>query len=200
MPDAPASPGVKNNMRELEFIHAREDVSRVLHYANNIGLIIRNDHPTDQPQSDVVSPSEIDYIECGVFMLYKPSWVYGEPKFGVIPGGANAGKYSQNPATNYVSLVAYFSGERSNGSRRLLGNGFISRDTEWFRSYDKTIHRADYDVEHTFGTLIKSIGTGMYLRGGVHIYSVLKYAQLELQTGIALPPFDYIEWPSVDTQ
>ena len=187
-------------MKELEFLHAHEDVSRVLQYANNVGLIIRNDHPTDGPQSDLVSPSEIDSIVSGVFMLYKPEWVYGEPEFGIIPNGFNAGKYSQSPATNYVSLVAYFSGERTNRTRSLLGSGFLSRNTSWFRSNDKTTHIADPDVSLTFDILRREIDTGMCLRGGVHNYLILEYAQLKLQSGIALPPFDYIEWPPLGTR
>jgi len=185
-------------MRDFEFIHATEDVREVLQFANDLGLVIRDDQPTATPEPKIISAEQVEELSAGVYMLYRPEWVFGEFVFEVIPDGYNAGKYFQHPSTNYVSVNLYFGGERLDGSVRRLGGGNLSRRLNWYRPCDHTIHDAPPDVKAVFDTIRKHIDTRKRLRGGVHRYTVLREAWQKLADGSAVPPFPYIEWPPVE--
>lgn len=182
-------------MRDFEFIHASEDVRKVLVLASSLGLVIRNDIPNDTPDPIIVSADDVEGLSQGSFILYKPEWVFGDFKFDEIASGYNAGKYFQHPATNYSGLKLYFGGEHHDQCLR-LGGGNLSRDVDWYRPLDHTVHLAPSDVKSTFDAIRRAIDTGKRLRGGVHNYTVLDEAWKKLRDGVATPPFDYIEWPA----
>ena len=182
-------------MRNFEFIHSTEDVHRVLWIAAKLGLIIRDDSPAAEPHPKMVSTAAFNTLSAGSFMLYRPSWVLGPLQFEEITSGYNSGKYFQNPATNYSAVTAYFGGERLDENTPRLGNGDLSRDVDWYRPSDQTIHPAPPEVEIVFNEIRREIDTGRRLRGGVHNYAVLEGASKKLDKGSHLPPFDYIEWP-----
>lgn len=182
-------------MRDIRLINAREDVPRVLRHARELGLVILDDSPTPTPAPRFVQESEIDTYKRGNFIMYLPEWVFGKPQFTQISGGYSKGKFSRHPNTNNTSIGIYFSGERRDGSVKRLGSGDMSRNVEWYRSTDHSVHRAPPSVEEVFDALWKRINTGKYLRGGGFRYRVLETAWGKLVGGAAMPPFDYIEWP-----
>lgn len=196
MPDSPPIVVGQLVMREFEFIHAAEDVPAVLRFAAELGLIIRRDEPTINPEPDILNDDQISNIGDGVFILYRSNWVFGEFVFGKIRGGYNEGKYSQNPSTNYASITAYFGGEKMIDSVWRLGAGLLGRSIDWYRPSDHSVQPAPPDVKKVFNTIREHIDTRRRLRGGVHKYAVLERALKKLSEGRALPPFDYIEWPT----
>jgi hypothetical protein len=195
VPDSAAVIAAKIDMRDFELIHATDDMHQVLLFCADIGLIIRHDVPTEKPLSKIIYLTDICMLTNGSFCLYRPEWVFEEPKFDIIDSGHNEGKYFQNPATNYVSINLYFSGERKDRSGCRLGSGNLTYDVNWYRSSDHTLHVSPPDVKGVFNEIRKHMDTGRRLRGGVHNYAVLQNAWDKLIGGSALPPFDYIEWP-----
>jgi len=186
-------------MRDIRLIQASEDVPRVLRHARELGLVILDDSPTPTPAPWFVQERQIDTYESGSFIMYLPEWVFGKPVFSQISDGYYKGKFSRHPNTNNTSIGISFSGERMDGSVKRLGSGDMSRNVEWYRSTDHSVHRAPPSVEEVFDALWKRINTRKYLRGGGFRYRVLEKAWDKLCGDVAMPPFDYIEWPPKKT-
>ena len=182
-------------MRDLEFIHATDDVRHILEFAAKNRLLIRDDAPTKEPKPRLINAENLGTRDSGSFVLYKPDWVFGELIFEMIPAGFNKGKYFQHPSTNYVGISIFFTGERRDNLVLRLGSGSISRKIDWYNPSNNTIQPAPPEVKAVFNVIRKHIDTGRRLRGGVHNYAVLEGAWTKLIEGVAMPPFDYIEWP-----
>jgi hypothetical protein len=182
-------------MVDREIIHCASDVSAFLKMAHELGLIVRIDAPSELPKPIIASADCLEGLDRGVFALYRPDWIFGEQQFQQIPAGYNVGKYSQSPRVNSTQISAYFGGERRDGEVRRLGVGVISWHNLWYDSRLRTECRTPPEVRHVYGSLMAALGTGVYLSGGVHRYLVFRNALKQFETGEALPPFDYIEWP-----
>lgn len=182
-------------MRDIRLIHASEDVPRVLGHARELGMVILDDSPTSTPAPRFVQDDQIDNYKKGSFIMYLPEWVFGKPEFSQIGGGYNKGKFFRHPNWNNTSIGISFFGERMDGTVKRLGSGDMSRNVEWYRSTDHSVHRAPSSVEEVFDALWKRINTGKYLRGGGFRYWVLEKAWDKLSRDVVMPPFDYIEWP-----
>jgi len=182
-------------MRDIRLIHASEDVSRVLRHARELGLVIQDDSPTPTPAPRFVQDDQINNYKRGSFVLYLSEWVFGKPEFSEIKRGYSKGKFDRRPNWNNTSIAISFSGERMDGTVKRVGAADMSRNVEWYRSTDHSVHRAPASVEEVFNALWKRINTGKYLRGGGFRYRVLEKAWDKLCSGVAMPPFDYIEWP-----
>jgi hypothetical protein len=180
-------------MPDREFIHATEDVVEVLRAVARIGLIICHDIPSISPRPNVVTVERENAYDRGVFVVFRPDWVFGEFQFQEIPGGYNKGKFSLSPSVNLAPITVYFGGERLDNNAQRLGAGAISWSKSWYRSQDRTTHSSPAEVEVFFRKIIEAIGTGKSLRGGSHNYLLLAYAARKLEQGCALPPFDYID-------
>jgi hypothetical protein len=180
-------------VRELNFIHAQEDVPRLLCLASEMGLTLRNDRPTCEPASNILNPASLGEPTKGVFVGYRSEWVFGEFKHDLIDGGYNRGKYFQMPATNYAGIQLYFSGERSNNDIPRLGNGFISRDIDWYNPANHTVSRAPPEVKETFDQIMEKISTRKYIIAGGCRYIVLQGALKRMATGALRPPFDFMD-------
>ena len=70
---------------DREIIHSTGDVSAVLKMAHGRGLIVRVDAPTESPEPDIATAGRLATFDRGVFMLFRPEWVFGEPQFQRIP-------------------------------------------------------------------------------------------------------------------
>jgi hypothetical protein len=180
-------------VRDFSFIHSTEDVADVLGLASELGLILRDDEPTSEPAPDIVDLGRITSLKAGVFMAYMPEWVFGDFKHCVITDGYSKGKYFQMPSTNYIGLSFYFSGERCDGDVIRLGSGFVSRNIEWYRPEDRTVHPAPPDVKAMFDTIRKRIDTKKYIKVGGRRYAVLPGALRKLASKSYRPPFDFMD-------
>lgn len=182
-------------MTAREIIHASEDVQTVLRIAVELGMVIQRDAPSDRPEPQVIKEDEIDAYDRGVFILYRPQWVLGKPEFQPITAGHNRGKFFQRPRVNIAPITLSLGGERLDGDVRRLGGGSISRHADWLRGADQTLQPTPHAVRSAYDSIIRRIDVGKRLRGGVHTYIVLAHAWEKLASGLALPPFDYVEWP-----
>jgi hypothetical protein len=182
-----------NKVRDFSYIHAEEDVADVLGLASELGLIIRNDEPTAEPAPNIVAPGRISSLNTGIFMAYLPEWVFGDFKYNLITAGHNKGKYDQMPSTNCIKLQFSFWHERKDGDFIRLGNGTISRDIEWYRPEDHTVHPAPPEVKAIFDTIRKRIDTKKYIKVGGRRYAVLPGALKKLADRSYRPPFDFMD-------
>lgn len=182
-------------MADREIIHSARDVPVFIKMAHERGLVVRVDAPTECPKPDIATADRLATLDRGVFILFRPEWVFGEPQFQRIPGGHNEGKYSQSPGVNVAPITAYFGGERRDGVVRRLGGGTIGWNNRWYDARFHIERPAPPDVKAVYDSLLAASDTGVYLSGGVHEYLVLRDALQQLEAGAAAPPFDYIEWP-----
>ena len=195
-PTAPTEAALE--MPDIEIIHAGEDVPAVLRLASEIGLIVRRDTPTAAPEPDLLQPEQFVRFDRGVFMLYRPEWVFGQFQFQEIPAGHNKGKYSLSPGVDSSSITTFFGGERVIGDSVRLGGGVISFNNSWYRTRDRSQRRTPPDVRAVWKKLVKAVDSGHHLSGGGHKYTVLRAAWDKLMSGSAMPPFEYIDWHSPD--
>lgn len=182
-------------MRDLELIHAKEDISTVLQLARDTGLTIRVAEPTPTPVPIIIDGSKLGLISRGVFDGYRDEWMFRRLVYHRIEKGAYEGKYSYGPAVNYAGIQFYFTGEREIKNHYALGSGFISRDLRWYDATAHEVHLAPQNVKATFESIRMRLDTGVYVRAGVHKYLILEGALKKIKEGY-LPPFDFIEWPT----
>lgn len=181
-------------MVDRNLIHATEDVASVLQLASDMGLVIQSDEPTDLPRANIVPRNALNSIKRGSFTLYKTEWIFGSLKYREISGGYNKGRFFQQPRTNLAPIEINFFGEYMDGDRLRLGGGGIAWHRTWSRTSDRTEQPTPPDIKKTYDELYKAIYYGKRLRGGGQTFMVLKEAWSKLARGIALPPYDYIEW------
>jgi hypothetical protein len=184
-------------MPNREFIHASEDVAKILKFVIELGLIIRVDQPTIDREPKVLSVDEIEEINRGVFFIFHPNWFFGEDQYIQISDGINRGKYSISPRVNGSPITLYFGGERIDGDILRLGSGFLSWDKKWLYQPEGTIHNAPREVGIVYEKIIKFMDMRKSLKGGIHTYMVLEAAWCKLNAKEVFPPFDYILWPPV---
>jgi hypothetical protein len=182
-------------MPDRELIHANEDTTSVLNLAVELGLTIRLDLPTLTPTPDILCIERLKDFQSGIFILYRPEWIFGDQQFIEISDGYNVGKYSQSPRINSSSITLYLSGERLENDKLRLGSGFISWSKTWLRQSDGTVHKAPHEVDLIYKELLKLIETRKSLKGGGHTYTVFEIAWGKLMAGSASPPFNYLDWP-----
>jgi len=184
-------------MRDVRLVLACEDVPRTLRAARELGLIILDDSPTPSPAPKFVEENDIDAYQSGSFIMYRPEWVFDAFAFSVINRGHFKGSFFRHPNTNNTSIQFHCSRERVDGVVKRLGSGGLSRNIEWYRSVDHTVHPAPPSVATALEDLRKRISTGKYLRGGGRRYFLLQGALKKLTNGDAVPPFDYIEFDQI---
>lgn len=184
---------------DCEIIHSAVDVPAFLGLAHELGLHIRVDAPTEFPESDMATADRLTSFDRGVFMLSRPEWAFGAPQYHRIAGGYNEGKYFQSPRVNVAEITAYFGGERLDGSGRRLGDGTISWNKWWYEPSLHIEHPTPPDVKTVYDSLLAASNSGVVVSGGVHKYLVLRGALQQLKAGMALPPFDFIEFPPSET-
>jgi hypothetical protein len=114
-------------MAVKEIIHASEDVPAVLRCAVDLGMIIQYDAPSERPEEHIVTEDQIGSYDRGIFMLYRPEWVFGKPQFQPINAGHNKGKFFQSPRVNFAPISLSMGGERLDGEFHRLGGG-VFRD------------------------------------------------------------------------
>lgn len=180
-------------MAAVQVVHAFEDVAMVLSCALELGMVIQVDAPAERPEQALVSSEVLPRLGHGVFVLYRPDWVFGSPVFVEVSGGLNAGKFFQKPRVNVAPITASFSGERQEGLVSRLGSGTISRHADWLCSVDQTLQSSPVAVKSVYDALIKKVDTRHRLRGGGHNFIVLEHAWRKLSNGLAQPPFDYLK-------
>jgi hypothetical protein len=179
-------------MAAVKFVHAFEDVAVVLMCAAELGMTIQVDAPTEGPEQDTVSIVDLNKLGHGVFLLYRPEWVFGTPEFAKISAGRNRGKYFQKPRVNFAPITVSFGGERVESGVTRLGSGTLSVHTNWLNSFDQTLQPTPDAVRSAYDIVKKKIDTRKRLRGGGQIFMVLEYASKKLNSRTALPPFDYL--------
>lgn len=180
-------------MRDFAFIHSAEDVTEVLELISAFGLIIRRDEPTPEPAPRVVDIDSIPNIREGLFAVYLQSWVFAELSYNIIDAGYRKGMYDQKPSTNCVKIQLSFREERREGVKIRLGNGYVSRDVDWYKSSNNTIQSAPVEVKIAFEYIIKSIDTKKYMMIGGRRYAFLKGALEKIYLDSYLPPFDFMD-------
>lgn len=182
-------------MRDLELIHAKEDIGNVLQLAIDAGLTIRVAEPTPTPSPVIIDSSRLNLISSGVFDAYRDEWMFDDLVYHKIDEGGYKGKYSYAPTVNYVGIQFYFIGERKGKNQHTLGNGFVSRDLKWYDPAAHEVYAAPPEVKGVFDTICKRLDTRVYVHAGVHKYLILGGALKKIKVGY-LPPFDFIEWPA----
>jgi hypothetical protein len=180
-------------MREFDFIHAAEDVASVLLAASELGLALRLDEPTSEPTPVILDSKSISEQTEGLFVGCLPDWVFGTARYQLIDSGHNQGKYFQMRKTNYVGLQLYFSGERRDDSIFRLGNGFVSRDIEWYSPEDHSVHPPPSEVRVIFDLIRKKIDTKKCISAGGRRYMILPKALEKLNCCTHRPPFDFMD-------
>lgn len=179
-------------MATAKFVHALEDVAAVLICAAELGMTIQIDAPTERPEKEMLSRLDFNKVGHGVFLLYRPEWVFGAPEFAEIPAGRNRGKYFQKPRVNFAPITVSFGGERVESGVTLLGSGTISVHTDWLNSVNQTLQPTPDAVKSAYDFVKKKMDTRKRLRGGGQTFIVLEYALQKLNSGTASPPFDYL--------
>jgi len=180
-------------MRDFAFIHSAEDVADVLKLVSDLGLIIRRDEPSRQPVPDIVDVAVIPELREGAFMAFLPNWVFGGRRYNLIEAGYRKGLYDQMPSTNCINLSFYFGKESPEESYIRLGNGSLSRDIQWYRPEDHTVHPAPSEVKELFDRIRRNIDTGKYLKVGGRKYAFLRGALKKFVEKSYLPPFDFMD-------
>src|SRR5688572_5941153 len=137
-------------MPDREFIHSAFDVSAVLYYALGSGMQVIVDTPQPEPRPRMITTEDVPLYESGVFLLFKPEWVYGEFQVSLASAGHYAGKFFVQPRVNFAPVTVYFSGERLVDGRRKLGSGVLSVHSDWLEMPAKLTHSTPAEVKMWF--------------------------------------------------
>lgn len=181
-------------MPDREFIHSISDISAVLHYALGSGMQVMFDGPQPEPRPRFLAQEDVALRESGVFLLFKPEWVYGEFQISPVLQGHNAGRFFVQPRANFAPITVYFSGERVVDGRRKLGSGTLSFHRDWLEMPAKVMHPTPAEVEMWFKRVFAQVTSGAQVRVGVHRYHICRGVIDDPRAGECLPPFDYIPW------
>jgi hypothetical protein len=177
-----------------EFIHAHEDIDKILHWADSIGLLLLPERLEDndcQPKR----PEEFRSFPRVTILLFRREWIVDAIELHRISGGINVGKYFVRTNINFAAISLSFDGDEDVAGVRRLGGGDISYGREWLHAKTHEMRLSPPDVAQTYKQVCKHLFSKISVRGGVHNYHVCKEAA-ELATRIPTrPPFDYIPWP-----
>lgn len=181
-----------------EFIHSREDIRDILHWADSIGLLLLLPQYLDKKEVRPKKLQEVRSFSGGTILLYRPEWVMADIEVMLIDSGIDAGKYVIPTGVNFSSIKLSFQGDEDIGGARRLGGGYVSYDREWLHREAHEMRLSPPEVAQTYKQVCKQLFSKISVRGGVHNYHVCKEAA-ELATRIPTrPPFDYIPWPPPD--
>ena len=185
-------------MPDREFIHSREDVSDAFRYARTLGLKVLPGAARAVDVSEPLSADELEYVDRGVFYLYRTEWIDGPLQVLHIDAGANAGKYVVKSNVNFSVITIYFQGEAIVGRARQLGAGAISFKRDWLHSAAHEMRPAPDGVAKDYAAMCKHLLSRDVVRAGVHRYYVARHAARLASSEVTRPPFDFIPWPLVD--
>jgi hypothetical protein len=181
-------------VRDFSFIHASEDVRKVLSAAADAGVTIRDGDPTSDPGPVIIEKSQFSDKNRGQFVGYRDEWIFGDLPVHEITAGAYQGQYDISPGTNAAGIDFYFMGEREIERRRRLGSGTITRRLDWYCPEEHAVYLVPPEVKTVFDAICRLVDTGKRVRAGGRTYHLLEGALRKIKEGY-LPPFDFIEWP-----
>jgi hypothetical protein len=183
-------------MPDRELIHSTADVSSMVLYALDSGFQVMLDSPQPEPRPRMLARMDVNTFKEGVFLLFRPEWVYGNFRFMPISDGFNCGKFFVQPRTNFSPISVYFSGERIVEGQRKLGAGTVSFDRDWLELPAKALRDTPPDVEVWFKRIFTHVASRAVIKAGVHRYYVCRGVIADPNREDCLPPFDFIPWPN----
>jgi hypothetical protein len=182
-------------MPDREFIHAREDVTEALLYAQTLGLQVLPDVSRSSQPQEPLSADDIVSQEQGVFQLFLPEWVADPLQFMLIEAGANAGKYVVQQGVNFAPITIDFHKENNQSGRRRLGSGSISFKREWLHKRAHEMRPSPPEISRVYDALCKHLFSKTVIKAGVHRYVLCRHALQVASSENTIPPFDFIPWP-----
>jgi len=181
-----------------EFIHAREDMGSVFHFAESVGLLLLVPKYLEDKEVRPKKPEELTAFSVGEILLYRPEWVFDDFKVMLLDAGLSAGKYVVCSGINMSAISLSFSGVEDIGGVRRLGGGYVSYKREWLHDKTREMRLSPPEVAQVYKQVCKHLFSKIVVRAGVHHYHVCKQAA-ELAARIPTrPPFDFIPWPPSD--
>lgn len=181
-----------------EFIHAREDVENILHWADSIGLLLL---PVELGYVNDARPRALDALRSfsdGSILLFRPEWAMDDIQVRRQTAGILAGTYSVQPSFNLSAIKLSFQGDEDIRGVRRLGGGYVSFNSEWLHDKSSEMRPSPPEVAQTYKQICKQLFSKISVRGGVHNYHVCKEAAALAARIPTRPPFDYIPWPPPD--
>ncbi len=178
-----------------QFIHAQEDITNIVHFADSIGLLLLPVDLGTENDTRPRKPEELESFCWGTLLFFRPEWVMADIEVNHHEKGAFADTYSVREGVNMAPLSFSFGRDKDIAGVRQFGCGCATFKSEWLDSKAHKMRLSPPEVAQTYKLLCKELFSKVSVRGGVHNYHVCKHAA-ELATRIPTrPPFDYISWP-----
>jgi hypothetical protein len=181
-------------MADREIIHCTADVANALYFVLDNGFQVAQDLPSEVPEPQMLTRSKVGGIQKGVFLVFRPEWLFGPFQFMAISDGANQGKFFLQPRVNYSAITLYFGGERVEKGQRMLGSGAVSFYREWLELPAKVLKPAPDDGPAWFKKIIAQLSAGIVIKAGKHRYEICRGVIADPSSAQCLPPFEFIPW------
>jgi hypothetical protein len=188
----------KMNMPSKQIIYAREDVQRLVHFADSIGLLLL---PVELGYENDVRPRkpyEVTPFSGGTLLFYRQEWVDGAIDVRRTQSGFLTGTYSVSKGVNLSAIGIYVSGDADENGTRRLGDGEFGFKRDYLAEPAHEMRPSPPDVEVVYKQLCKHLLSTITVRGGAHRYHVCKEAATLAARMPTRPLFDYIPWPPPD--